>query len=80
MKPTATERDSQKPSLHANKGTGSHDDSRSPSPEPNRDNAEGLAKVQELLFGAQFREHAQRISDLEESLTRVATSGRNPGF
>lgn len=72
MKPTATERDSPKPSPQADKGTGSHDDSRRQSPEVNRGNADGLAKVQELLFGAQFREHAQRISDLEESLTRVA--------
>jgi hypothetical protein len=73
MKPTATERDAPKPSLHANKETGSHDDSRRPFPEENRNQADGLAKVQELLFGAQFREHAQRIAHLEESLTRVAS-------
>ncbi len=72
MKPTATERDSSKPSLQANKGTGSDDDSRRPFPEENRNQPDGLAKVQELLFGAQFREHAQRIAHLEESLTRVA--------
>jgi hemerythrin-like domain-containing protein len=73
MKPTATERDSPKPSLHTNKGTVSDDDGRRQSPEVNRDNGESLAKVQELLFGAQFREHAQRISHLEASLTRVAS-------
>ena len=72
MKPTATERDAPKPSLQANKETGSHDDSRKPFPEENRNQPDGLAKVQELLFGAQFREHAQRIAHLEESLTRVA--------
>ena len=49
------------------------DDSRNQSPEVKQDSAEGLAKVQELLFGVQFREHAQRISRLEESLTRVAS-------
>lgn len=73
MKPTATERDSPKPSLHVSKGTGSDDDSRKQPSELNRENTDSFAKVQELLFGVQFREHAQRIAHLEESLVRVAS-------
>ncbi|CUS38567.1 conserved hypothetical protein [Candidatus Nitrospira nitrosa] len=73
MKPTATERNSPKPSLHANKGIASDDESPRPSPDVNPNSPDGLAKVQELLFGTQYREHAQRITQLEESLTRVAT-------
>ncbi len=72
MKSTATERDSPKPSPHANKETGFVDDSRRQLSEVNRENTDSFAKVQELLFGAKFREHAQRISHLEESLVRVA--------
>lgn len=72
MKPTATERDSPKPSLHASKGTDSDDGSRRQPQDVNSGNTDRFAEVQELLFGAQFREHAQRISHLEESLARVA--------
>lgn len=71
MKSTAPERDSSKPSSHPHKGIDSNEDSRSRSSEASRDNPDGLAKVQELLFGVQFREHAQRIAHLEESLARV---------
>jgi len=72
MKSTATERDSSKASLHANKAAGGADESRGQSPEVKQETADSFAKVQELLFGVQFREHAQRISKLEESLVRVA--------
>ena len=73
MNPTATERDSPKSSSQANKGIGADDDSRKPSPEANRDSVEDLDKVRDLLFGAQFREHSRHISQLEESLTRLAS-------
>ncbi len=73
MKPTATERDSPKYSLHAGKGAGSDDDSHKQPSELNRESTDSFAKVQELLFGVQFREHAQRISHLEESLARVTS-------
>jgi hypothetical protein len=72
MKPTATERESPKSSLHASKGTGSDDDRRRQPPDVTSETTDSFAKVQELLFGTQFREHAQRISHLEESLARVA--------
>ncbi|HMS84421.1 MAG TPA: hypothetical protein PKD12_12280 [Nitrospira sp.] len=72
MKSPTTERESPKSSLHTNKGTGSDDEGRSQSLEVNSNTPDGLARVQELLFGVQFREHAQRITQLEESLTRVA--------
>lgn len=72
MKSTASERESPKPSPHAIKGTGSDDDGRSRPSEVNRENPDGLAKVQELLFGVQFRDHAQRIAQLEEAIARVA--------
>lgn len=76
MKPTATERDSPKSSLHAGKGTGSDDNSRKPPSGLSQENTDSFAKVQELLFGVQFREHAQRISYLEEALGRVASELR----
>lgn len=53
-------------SLRANNRTGSDDDARNRSSEVNRDNPDSLEKVQELLFGEQLRELAQRISHLEE--------------
>ena len=76
MKPTATERDSPKSSLHVGKGTGSDDDSRKPPSGLSPENTDSFAKVQDLLFGVQFREHAQRISHLEEALGRVASELR----
>lgn len=72
MKSSATEGHSSKPSLHASKGTGSDEGSRRQSQDMNLETADSFAKVQELLFGVQFREHAQRITRLEESLARVA--------
>lgn len=72
MKPTATERDSPKPSSHASKEAGSDDGSRRLPSEVNSETTDSFAKVQDLLFGVQFREHTQRISHLEESLARVA--------
>ena len=72
MKSSATEGHSSKPSLHASKGTGSDEGSRRQSQDMNLETADSFAKVQELLFGVQFREHAQRITHLEESLARVA--------
>lgn len=73
MKSTATERDSSKASSHANKAAGAADESRGQSPEVKQETADSFAKVQELLFGVQFREHAQRISHLEESLARATS-------
>ena len=74
-----THRDGPRPtgaSLRANNRIGSDDDSRRQRPEESLDN---LGKIQELLFGMQFREHAQRISHLEELLTRVASELKHGG-